>query len=114
MKTIWIGAGCIAALLTAPAGAQDPNAARNLAAPCFTCHGTDGHSVGGIPPSLAGQSKDYLVQQMKDFKAGKRPGTIMEQQARGYTDAEIELVARYFSSLKPGQGTPAPSARGGN
>lgn len=113
MKVILIGAGCVAVLLTAPAWAQDPNAARNLAAPCFTCHGTDGRSVGGIPPGLAGQSKDYFVQQMKEFKAGKRPSTIMGQQAKGYTDEQIELMAQYFSSLKPGQGTPAPGARGG-
>lgn len=113
MKAVLIGAGCAFALLLAPAWAQDPNAARGLAATCFTCHGTDGHSVGGIPPSLAGQSKDYLVQQMKDFKSGKRPATVMQQQAKGYTDEQIEVLAGYFASLKPGQGTPAPAARGG-
>ena len=113
MKAIFIGAGCVAVLLAAPAWAQDPNAARSLAATCFTCHGTDGHSVGGIPPSLAGQSRDYLVQQMKDFKSGKRPATVMHQQAKGYTDAQIELMAGYFSSLKASQGTAAPAARGG-
>lgn len=112
MRISLIGAACAVALLAAPARAQDPNAARNLSAPCFTCHGTDGHSVGGIPPSLAGQSKDYLVKQMMDFKAGRRPATIMQQQARGYTDEQIEIMAKYFSSLKPGQGTPAPGAGG--
>ena len=113
MKVILIGAGCVAVLLAAPAEAQDPNVARGLAATCFTCHGTDGRSVGGIPPSLAGQSKEYLVQQMKDFKSGKRPATVMQQQAKGYTDEQIERIAGYFSGLKPGQGTPAPAGRGG-
>ncbi len=69
-----------------PAMAADPAYVRDLAATCFTCHGTDGHSVGGVPPSLAGQNKNYLLQQMKDFKAGKRPATIMHQNAKGYTD----------------------------
>jgi len=113
MKAILIGAGCMAALLAAPAWAQDPNVARGLAATCFTCHGTDGRSVGGIPPSLAGQSKSYLAQQMKDFKSGKRPATVMHQQAKGYSDEQIELIAGYFSSLKPGQGAPAPAGRSG-
>jgi sulfide dehydrogenase cytochrome subunit len=113
MRTTLIGAGCVFALLAAPAWAQDPNIARGLAANCFTCHGTDGRSVGGIPPGLAGLSKDYLAQQMKDFKSGKRPATVMHQQAKGYTDEQIELMAGYFSSLKSGQGTPAPAARGG-
>ena len=55
-----------------PALAQDANATRSLAATCTACHGTDGISVGGVPPSLAGQSKDYLLQQLNDFKNGKR------------------------------------------
>ena len=61
---------------------------------CAGCHGTEGRSVGGIPPSLAGQSKDYILQALKDFKEGKRPGTtIMHQHAKGYTDQQLELIA---------------------
>jgi cytochrome c553 len=90
---------------------QDANYARSLAATCFTCHGTDGRSVGNVPPSLAGQDRNYLLQQMQDFKAGKRPATIMHQHAKGYTDQQLELIAGYFAALKPGAATPAP--RGG-
>lgn len=93
-----------------PAMAADPAATRDLAATCFTCHGTDGHSVGSVPPSLAGQNKSYLLQQMKDFKAGKRPATIMHQNAKGYTDEQLDLIAGYFASIKPGPATPAPRA----
>ncbi|MBI4205135.1 MAG: c-type cytochrome [Betaproteobacteria bacterium] len=92
-----------------PASAQDP-AARSLAATCFTCHGTDGRSAGGVPPSLAGQDKNYLLQTMKDFRAGKRPATIMHQQAKGYTDQELEVIAGYFASVKTGPGATAPAA----
>ncbi|MEQ1776620.1 MAG: c-type cytochrome [Burkholderiales bacterium] len=86
-----------------PAQAQDPNphAARALAATCFTCHGTDGRSVGGVPPSLAGQGKNSLYQQLRDFKEGKRAATVMHQQAKGYTDAQLEQIAGYFASIKP-------------
>ena len=83
-----------------PAYGQDPAYARNLASACFTCHGTDGRSVGGIPPSLAGRDRNDLLQAMKDFKAGKRPATIMHQQAKGYTDQELEILAGYFASVK--------------
>ena len=93
-----------------PAAAADPGYARGLAATCFTCHGTDGRSVDGVPPSLAGQNKDYLLQQMKDFKAGRRPATIMHQHAKGYTDEQLELIAGYFASVKPGAAAPAPRA----
>jgi len=105
MKTIVIRAGSAVALLAAglalPAWGQDPAAARGLVSACFTCHGTDGRSVGGIPPSLAGQDRNYLLQQMREFKAGKRPATIMHQQAKGYTDAQFEAMADYFSRVKP-------------
>lgn len=99
------------ALTSTTAFAQDPNAARSLAATCFTCHGTDGISAGGVPPSLAGQDKRSLLQQMQDFKAGRRPATIMHQIAKGYTDAQLEQIAAYFAAVKPAAATPAP--RGG-
>ena len=86
---------------TAPALAQDPNAGRNLGASCFTCHGTDGNSVQGVPPSIAGRSSAELFQIMKEFQSGKRPATVMHQQARGYTDPQLQLIAAYFASVKP-------------
>lgn len=108
------GAWCAAVLaagIAVPAAAQDAAYARNLAATCFTCHGTDGRSVGGVPPGLAGQDKSQMLQTMKDFKAGKRPATVMHQQAKGYTDQQLELIAGYFASVKPGPGAAAPAAR---
>ena len=80
--------------------AQDMAAARNLASSCFTCHGLNGNSVGGVPPSLAGRDRAELLQTMKDFKAGKRPATIMHQQAKGYTDQQLELIVAYFAAQK--------------
>jgi len=110
----WLAPALLAAGIAGPAHAQDSNYARSLAANCFACHGTDGRSVGGVPPSIAGQSKDYMLQVMKDFKANKRPATVMNQQARGYTDEQLELIAGYFAGMKAGSADPAPSARGGN
>jgi sulfide dehydrogenase cytochrome subunit len=80
---------------------QDPNAGRNLSANCFTCHGTGGNSVGGVPPSLAGRASAELLQAMKDFQTGKRPATIMHQQAKGYTDEQLQAISSYLASLKP-------------
>lgn len=114
MRPLAIGAGCAVLLWGgAVAHAQDGNYARSLAATCFTCHGADGKSVGGIPPSLAGQNKRYLLQQMKALRSGQRPATIMHQQAKGYTDEDLELIAGYFAGVKPGPAAAAPAARGG-
>ncbi len=97
------------ALAACAAQAQDPQTARNLAVACFTCHGTDGRSVGGVPPGLAGQNKDYLLLQLKEFRDGKRTATIMHQLSRGYTDAQLDLIAGYFAGVKPGPAAAAPA-----
>jgi cytochrome subunit of sulfide dehydrogenase len=109
------GAWCatvLAACFAVPAAAQDAAQARGLVAACFTCHGTDGHSVGNVPPSLTGQSKERLLQAMKDFRDGKRPATIMHQQAKGYTDQELEIIAGYFANIKAGPAARPAPARG--
>jgi cytochrome c553 len=107
----WCAVSALLAGVAAPAMAQDAVYARNLAATCFTCHGTDGRSVGGVPPGLAGRDKGELLQTLKDFKAGKRPATLMHQQAKGYTDQQLELIAGYFAGTKPGPAAAAPVAR---
>ena len=81
--------------------AQDAHLARNLAATCANCHGTDGRSVAGAGnESLAGTDKDTLMQKLRDFRSGTRPATIMHQISRGYTEAQLELIAAYFAARK--------------
>ncbi len=89
----------IAMALPSAARAQDANAVRGMAATCANCHGTDGRSSGAVA-SLAGIDKSHLVQQMQDFKTGKRPATIMHQLAKGYSDAQIDQIAAYFAAQK--------------
>lgn len=91
--------------------AADAQYARSLAASCFTCHGTDGRSVGGVPPSLAGQNRDYLLKQLQEFRDGKRPATIMHQYAKGYTDEQLNLIAGYFAAVTPGPAAAAPGVK---
>jgi cytochrome subunit of sulfide dehydrogenase len=89
-------------LLSLTAGCATPPVdthARNIASSCAACHGTNGHSVGGAP-ALAGLDKTYFVEQMKAFKSGSRPATLMNQHAKGYSDAEFELLASFFSAQK--------------
>ena len=76
--------------------AQDSGQVRSLAATCSNCHGTDGRALGNIP-SLAGLSKVYFVEQMRAFREGKRPATVMHQLAKGYSDAELAALAEFFA-----------------
>jgi len=79
--------------------AADVNPGRDVAATCANCHGTNGVSRGGIE-SLAGLPRDDIVRKVQEFKAGTKPGTIMPQLAKGYTDAQIELAAGWFAAQK--------------
>lgn len=83
------------------AHAADPNLARNLAATCANCHGTNGNAVKGSGlDALAGIPKDKTLQKLADFKSGERPASIMHQIAKGYTDEQLALIATYFAAQK--------------
>jgi cytochrome c553 len=88
-------AACMVATHAALAQAPHANLARNLAAQCANCHGTDGRSDQAIP-SLAGRPAQELIEQMKAFKEGKRPATIMHQLSKGYTDEQVRIMAEWF------------------
>jgi cytochrome subunit of sulfide dehydrogenase len=97
---LWSYAAALAAVTTlAPAADLAPygNLGRDIAANCANCHGTDGRSRGAIP-SLAGQDAAMIVQRMKEFRDGRRAATVMQQLAKGYTDAQIEAAAAYFAA----------------
>jgi len=88
-------------LFSSGAHAQgNPNLGRNLAAACTTCHGTHGASRDGMP-ALAGMPRAQMSVTLKAFRDGQRPATIMNQLAKGYSDAQIEAIATYFASQKP-------------
>ncbi|QKI89327.1 c-type cytochrome [Thiomicrorhabdus xiamenensis] len=72
-----------------------------FATTCFQCHGPEGQHTGGTIPPLAGYPRDLMLQQLKDFKSGKRPSTIMDRHVKGYSDAELEAIADYLATLKP-------------
>ena len=74
---------------------------RSLAATCANCHGTQGQAIANAAvPGLAGMPASYLIEQMKAFKAGTRPATVMHQISKGFADAQIESIAAYFAAQK--------------
>ena len=85
------------ASLAGLARAQDPNLARNLAATCANCHGTNGQARGDMKP-LAGLSSEKILAMLADYKSGAQPATIMHQISKGYTDEQLKLVAGFFAA----------------
>ena len=91
----------VAALAAPPVAAQDIQG-RNLAAGCAICHGTEGRSMAkdSVLIPLAGLPRDHIATQMRAFRDGKRPATVMHQLAKGYTDAQIDAIAAWFAAQK--------------
>ena len=81
------------------AHAQDRT--QQLASACAICHGTDGRVPAGAPViPLAGLPRQHIADQMRAFRDGKRPASVMHQIAKGYTDAEIDAIASWFAGQK--------------
>jgi cytochrome c553 len=50
--------------------------------------------------SLAGLPREHIASQMRAFRDGQRPATVMHQIAKGYTDQQIDALAAFFSAQK--------------
>ena len=66
-----------------------------LASPCLTCHQADPAQRSAIP-SLSGRTAVAIAAQLREFRAGTRPSTIMGRLTAGYSDEEIELISAWL------------------
>jgi cytochrome subunit of sulfide dehydrogenase len=101
MKVLQISIAAIAvscaAMALAPNAVADVERGELITTSCFACHSIDGT---GNMPNLVGYPTDLLVSQMKMFKDGSRPGTIMNRIAVGYSDEEIAKMGEHFGTLQ--------------
>jgi len=104
------------ALAAVLSGCAAVERSRNLAEPsvpadvlaaqvCSNCHGLDGNSVSPAFPRLAGQQKQYLIQQLSSFRSQSRKDPSGSQYmwglSRSLSDAQIAGLAQYFSQQTP-------------
>lgn len=97
-------AAVAALLLSAAAQAQ----VLPLADTCTACHGAGGNSRQSGQPSIAGQPKTFIENQLVLIREGLRDVPTMAPLLKGMSDEDITTLARYFAAL-PAQ--PAPSTR---
>lgn len=66
---------------------------------CMGCHGPQGISRVASYPSLAGQSQEYLQQQLEAFKSGARENPMMSSIARNLSETDVLALSHYYASL---------------
>jgi sulfide dehydrogenase cytochrome subunit len=101
------------AVAASPLIAQTRIDASVLAGSCANCHGTDGRSPG-IVASLAGRPEAELAAKLKAFRSATPPPntTVMGRIAKGYSEAELDALAKHFAQLKA-RGPQAAMTKGG-
>jgi cytochrome c553 len=98
MKRFWIFAAtiCGAAVGNAATPAGNAQSGATKAVVCQACHGANGNSSNSQWPSLAGLGADYIVEQLQNFKDGKRNNPVMMPQAVSLSAADMADLAAYF------------------
>lgn len=66
---------------------------------CTGCHGPNGSGMAATP-AIAGRDTAELIAIMAEYRANRRPATIMGRIARGYTEAEIAAIAAHFATIR--------------
>jgi len=88
---------------------------------CLGCHGPAGISQGPATPTISGMSEIYIIGAMLAYKYDNdedkidavleadeafedveyfaRTATVMNRIAKGYSEAEIKIMAKHFASL---------------
>jgi cytochrome c553 len=80
--------------------AADPALGKQKAKACQTCHGIDGLARIPNAPHIAGESRVYIVTQLKAFRSGARTHEIMSLIAKDLSDEDIENLAAWYSSIE--------------
>ena len=98
-----IGLGSLAAataIAQQPQLTGNPQRGRILSYTCLGCHGIEGYR-NAYPdyavPRLRGQSEQYIITALHEYKSGLRDHPTMRLQASSLSDQDIADVAAYFS-----------------
>ena len=84
-----LAVGGIASAADAPPGASS----------CSGCHPATA-GVATLVPRLVGRDAAQITTAMTEFRTGKRPATVMDRIAKGFTDDETKAIAAYLAAQK--------------
>ena len=96
-------AAMAAPAVQAVAGKGNGDTGRELTYTCQGCHGITGYK-NAYPnyhvPKIGGQSSEYLVNALSEYKKGTRKHPTMQAQAQSFSDQDIADIAAFLSNLK--------------
>ncbi|NZA28033.1 c-type cytochrome [Luteimonas sp. SJ-92] len=90
---------------TATADATGPGSVDNGRMLTYTCQGCHGiaNYKNAYPnfrvPKIGGQSQEYMINALNEYKRGTRRHPTMEAQAQSFSDQDIADIAAFLSSL---------------
>ena len=101
MKTVVHSLMMLLAIIVIPLAAEagDAAAGAKKTTTCIACHGKDGISIAPTYPNLACQKEQYLIKSIKAYKSGERNDPMMKPMVAALSDADIENIAAYYSTL---------------
>lgn len=101
-----LGLGAFAVAFAAPTLKGNPEKAIPIVTErCSGCHGLDGNSPIPNFPRLAGLLPEFLLKELKQYKAEHRDSDMMQPMAAELSEQEMINLALYFAAQKPAPGT---------
>ena len=113
MKRLWIFAATLTLALSGTAAWPAGNAQAGTAksAVCQACHGANGNSTNPQWPRLAGMGADYIVEQLQNFKSGKRKNPVMMPMASALSPEDMADIGAFFEAQTNAGGEADPAFR---
>jgi cytochrome c553 len=81
-----------------PASVEGKPTGEVMAAKCDRCHNPPSGQRKPNTPSLAGQSHEYLVKAMREYRDSDRENSMMHKMSARYSDEMIDALATYYAS----------------
>src|SRR3954467_6122863 len=101
MRRVQRGVGVALLMQAFTLHAADLDPVEQRALPCLPCHGKEGRAgPDGYYPRIAGKPAKYLLNQLINFRDGRRFFPMMNYPAERQPDASLAELADYFSSQK--------------
>jgi len=69
------------------------------ASSCSGCHAASKSADTPVPP-LTGRSPAQIEAALMAFRSGKKPASVMDRIARGFSEDEIKAIAAWYGAQK--------------